>query len=96
MQNTHDLNVFEFAKLVSAGATVFGLVCGILYAFGGLIVDLMTIGFNPGTIMAFGALIGMPVLFGIFGFIDGVILAVLYNLIGYRLWPVSTNLFSKN
>jgi hypothetical protein len=96
MQNTRHLKVFEFAKLVSAAASVFGLICGIVYSFGGLIIDLTTIGFNLGTSMAFGALIGMPILFAIFGFIDGVILAVLYNLIGYRLWPVSTDLFSTD
>jgi len=61
-----------------------------------MIIDMTTIGFNLGTVMAFGALICMPILFAIFGFIDGVILVVLYNLVGYRLWPVSTNLYSTN
>jgi len=37
-----------------------GLVCGALYAFGGAVIDLLTVGPNLGTALAFGALIGMP------------------------------------
>ena len=48
------------------GALV-GLASGVLYSFGGLAVDLVTTGLNAGTAMAFGALIGMPVLGGLAG-----------------------------
>jgi hypothetical protein len=48
-----------------------GLACGVLYSVGGLIVDLMTIGLNWGTAMAFGALVGMPILFAALGFVCG-------------------------
>ena len=40
------------------GAAV-GLACGVLYSVGGFFVDLFTIGLNRGTLLAFGALIGM-------------------------------------
>ena len=53
-----------------------GLGCGVLYSFGGLVIDLLTIGLNRGTAMAFMALIGMPLLFGAFGFLAGVVIAV--------------------
>ena len=52
-----------------------GLVCGVLYSMGGLIIDLLTVGLNWGTAMAFGALVGMPVLFGICGFCLGALAA---------------------
>jgi hypothetical protein len=39
-------------------------------------VDLLTIGLNLGTLMAFGALIGMPVIFGAVGFVIGVLIAM--------------------
>ncbi|HSG08559.1 MAG TPA: hypothetical protein VLA36_09380 [Longimicrobiales bacterium] len=58
-----------------------GLVCGVLYSFGGLVVDLLTIGLNWGTLMAFGALLGMPLIFGAFGFCCGVLIAVAAGLL---------------
>ncbi|MFL2846161.1 MAG: hypothetical protein ACJZ77_00365 [Pseudohongiellaceae bacterium] len=48
---------------------VVGLLLGLFYAAGGLIIDLFTIGLNLGTVMAFGAIIALPVLFGAFGVI---------------------------
>lgn len=69
-----------------------GMVCGIIYSIGGLIIDaLVTIGLlsseslsspglSYGTILAFGALVGMPVIFASIGFLVGIVEAVLYNL----------------
>lgn len=57
-----------------------GLLLGGIYAFGGLIVDLATIGLNWGTLMAFGALIGVPAMFAIAGLLLGIILDVLVKL----------------
>lgn len=48
-----------------------GLVCGILYAFGGLVSDLATTGVNRGTALAFLALLGMPLAFGAAGWAFG-------------------------
>ena len=50
-----------------------GLACGVLYSVGGLFYDLYTTGLNGGTAMAFGALIGMPLIFGTFGFLVGLL-----------------------
>ena len=55
----------------------FGLVCGILYAFGGALIDLLTVGLNAGTLMAFGALVGMPLIFAALGFVFGWVIALL-------------------
>ena len=54
-----------------------GLICGVLYSFGGLVIDLLTIGLNRGTLLAFGALVGMPVIFGTFGFFLGALIALI-------------------
>lgn len=49
--------------------SVAGLLLGLFYAAGGLIIDLFTIGLNLGTVLAFGAIIALPVLFGAVGVI---------------------------
>lgn len=58
-----------------------GLLCGVLYSFGGVVVDLLTIGLNWGTLMAFGALIGMPVIFGASGFLFGAMIDTVRHLL---------------
>lgn len=68
-----------------------GLILGILYSFGGLIVDSLvtlewmttneTPGLSYGTLLAFGALIGMPLIFAVAGFVVGGIGAILFNIV---------------
>lgn len=53
-----------------------GLACGIVYSVGGLVYDLATIGLNWGTLLAFGALIGMPLLFAAVGFVGGALVGL--------------------
>jgi hypothetical protein len=53
-----------------------GLICGVLYSFGGLVIDLGTTGLNGGTALTFLALIGMPLLLGGVGFLAGVLIVV--------------------
>lgn len=74
------IGIIFLAKLLAVIMGVAGMICGILYSFGGLVYDFFTIGLNWGTVLAFGALIGMPIIFAIAGFIAGAIGAVLYNL----------------
>ena len=59
-----------------------GFVCGVLYSVGGLIIDMLTIGLNWGTAMAFMALVGMPVIFGALGFLLGALVAVVAGGVG--------------
>jgi len=89
MESSNKLNLFTFAKFQALLMTLVGLFAGILYSFGGLILDtLVTVGWitsnetpglSHGTILAFGALIGMPIIFGIVGFLGGILEAILYN-----------------
>jgi hypothetical protein len=75
------VGVLFFAKLQAIVMACAGLIAGILYAFGGFFYELLTGTLNSGTALAFGALIGMPVTFAVFGFIAGAIGAFLYNLV---------------
>ena len=81
MAKLKKIRIFSLAKLQGILFSYVGLLCGIFYSFGGFIYDLATTGsLNLGTALAFFALIGMPLIFASFGFIVGIILAVLYNL----------------
>ena len=75
------LGVLFSAKLLAILMAFIGLICGILYAFGGFFYELLTGTLNFGTVLAFGALIGMPISFAMFGFIAGGIGAIGYNLV---------------
>jgi|TARA_Y100000310_G_C20596076_1_gene770572 hypothetical protein len=80
-----------------------GLVAGIIYSFGGLIIDILvslgwitstqTPGLSYGTILAFGALIGMPAIFSAIGFILGIVEAILYNLFANLFGLTFKNIF---
>lgn len=84
------MKVFSFALFQAKIMALLGLIAGMFYSFGGLTIDILvtlgwitsmqTPGLSYGTILAFGALIGMPIIFAIFGFFLGIIEAVTYNL----------------
>ncbi|HEY5691128.1 MAG TPA: hypothetical protein VIS49_06710 [Cyclobacteriaceae bacterium] len=90
MKKLSRIRVKSFAFFQAILFALLGVLAGILYSFGGLIIDLLvslklvtvedTPGFGSGTILAFGALIGMPVVFAVSGFLAGLIEAMLYNL----------------
>ena len=92
MKPSKRIKVFSHAKLQAVLLGLVGVLCGILYAFGGLIIDALvslewitfteTPGLSYGTILAFGALIAMPVIFAVCGFLLGIAEAVLYNVFG--------------
>ncbi|MBZ0269249.1 hypothetical protein K8I85_13930 [bacterium] len=65
------MEVLTMAARMAKWAAALGLVCGVLYSVGGFFRDLFTTGLNAGTAMAFGALVGMPVLFGAAGLLAG-------------------------
>ena len=54
-----------------------GLALGVTYSVGGFFVDLLTTGLNLGTLMAFGALIGMPLISALLGFLIGKLIALI-------------------
>lgn len=86
------IGVLSFTKFQAIMMALLGLLAGIIYSFGGLIIDgLVSIGWvsstsastpglSIGTVLAFGALIVMPIIFLIFGFAAGLVEAFLFNL----------------
>ena len=81
-QHVVDMKILRTGTLVGVGMAGLGLVCGVLYSVGGFFVDLFTIGLNWGTVLAFGALVGMPVVFGVFGFLAGALIALVVGGVG--------------
>ena len=89
---TKVLNVAKFEAVLFA---LFGIVAGILYSFGGLIIDVLvsvgwvsstsTPGLGFGTALAFGALLAMPVIFLISVSLMRIIGAFLYSMVAQRL-----------
>ena len=90
------IHILSFAKFQAIAVGLIGLLCGILYSFGGLFIDAMvtlgwlspeameTPGLSYGTVLAFGALIGMPLIGAAIGFAAGLLEAPLYNLFARR------------
>lgn len=89
------LKVFTFAKFQAILFIFIGALAGILYSIGGLIHDLLNTGLNSGTALAFLAIIGMPILFGIGGFFTGIIEALIFNGSLKLLSGVDTEIFEK-
>lgn len=89
MKPVKKLNVLSLAVLQAILLGLAGLLCGILYSFGGLIIDALvslgwvttseTPGLSYGTVLAFGALIGMPLIGAVAGFCLGIVEAFLFN-----------------
>jgi hypothetical protein len=96
MAKCNKINVISFAKLQAILASLLGLVAGILYSFVGFVIDLLvsaellshityaTSGLSYGTVLAFGALVGMPLIFALVGFVLGLFEALFYNV--YVKW----------
>ncbi len=89
VKRANKIDVLAYTKLQTIIAAFVGLAAGILYSFGGLIIDILvslgyitsseTPGLSYGTILAFGALIGMPLYFALIGAITAIIGTLLYN-----------------
>ena len=92
MNKTYFFNYVQFCAMLGA---LIGFVVGIFYAFGGLMIDTLvsvnllsaatmgTSGLGLGTLMAFGALIGMPALFAIISVLIGLVLAGVSNMMDF-------------
>jgi hypothetical protein len=76
------MKIVPTAFRVARWMAYLGLACGVLYSFGGLVVDMLTVGLNWGTAMAFMALVGMPVIFGTVGFLLGALIALVSAGVG--------------
>jgi len=96
MNKLKKIKTLSFAKFQALLMGLTGVLFGILYSFVGLFIDTLvsleivspelasTPGLSFGTVLAFGALIGMPLLFAFTGFLFGIIEALLFNLVAKR------------
>jgi len=85
--------IIHYARKLGYYGLYLGLGLGVLYSFGGLIIDAMvslkyldaddmdTTGLGYGTLLSFGALIGMPVIFGVVGALIGAIIGAIRLII---------------
>jgi hypothetical protein len=90
MARIKKFNPISFARFQALLGALLGLVAGVIYSFGGLVIDALvtlgwvttteTPGLSYGTVLAFGALIGMPLIGAISGLITGTVGVFLYNL----------------
>lgn len=92
MKSNRRIKIMAFVKFHSVMGLILGLIFGILYSFGGAIIDILvtleflsqgtmeTPGLSYGTFLAFGALIGMPLIGLAAGFCMGIIEVVLYKI----------------
>ncbi len=76
------MKILPTAIKVAKWMAYLGLVCGVIYSVGGLVVDMLTIGLNWGTAMAFMAIVGMPVIFGTVGLLLGALIALVAGGVG--------------
>jgi len=91
MARSKKIKILSFAIFQGFLGTFLGLIAGILYSFGGFIIDLLvslgwvtsseTPGLSTGTLLAFGALIGMPLIGAVAGFFLGLVEALLFNFV---------------
>ena len=87
MKKLHPISLAKFQAVLFG---LLGLLFGVIYSFGGLAIDTLvsldlissseTPGLSYGTVLAFGALVGMPFLGLIIGFVTGLVEAILFNL----------------
>jgi hypothetical protein len=90
MRDQH-IRMFFSPRLLSIFMGVIGLSLGVLYSFGGALIDVLvtlgwiasseTPGLSYGTVLAFGAIIVMPSSLALLGFMAGSITGCLRKLI---------------
>ncbi len=79
------MKILPPAKTSAKWMAWLGLVCGVLYSGIGFAYDLRTTGLNWGTAMAFGAIVGMPAIFGAAGFLFGALGAAVVGWVSAAL-----------
>lgn len=87
------IGVLSLGKILGLLYAMMGLIVGALYSLFTLIGLSMSQAFSPssgpalvfGLIFGIGAIIFLPVFYGVMGFIVGIVTAVLYNFIASKL-----------
>lgn len=83
MAELKKLGILSFAKMNAIMSAFFGLLGGIFYAVMGVFAQAKGMPILPGIptfVLGFAFVIILPIIYGILGFIGGIIVAALYNL----------------
>lgn len=101
MKHAQKIKLVPFIKFQTFFWGLLGVSAGVFYAFGGLIIDTAaslgwvsfneTPGLGHGTLLAFGALIVMPLLFALFGLLTAFVGALLFNAFSKWLGWINLN-----
>ncbi|MBT8319887.1 MAG: hypothetical protein KJP01_07140 [Gramella sp.] len=105
MKRSGNIRVLAFEKFQSLIVAILGAICGLIYSVGGFMVDLLvslnlvesveTSGLSYGTVLAFGALLVMPVIGAFAGFLFGLAEALVFNLFSGWIKDVDLNFSQK-
>ncbi len=86
-----ELDVMSVGKISAAIAAVVGILAGLLLAsilpFAGIFGTMPMMGWMMGGVSAIGltAVVLLPIIYAVAGFVYGVVIAFLYNLIAARI-----------
>lgn len=91
MKKDTRLSLIALTKLHVIVFTFVGLLAGILYSFGGLVYDAAMGSLGYGTVLAFGALIGMPMIGAIVGIVARIVEWLLFRIASGLLGGIEIN-----
>lgn len=80
MTKLKKIGVLSLAKLQAITMALVGFIIGIIFFIGGLFFGITTDSIGIGMGFSFLSIIIFPIIYGVMGFIGGVIGALLYNL----------------
>lgn len=92
MKEIKKVSVKSAVHLGSVCGGLVGLLAGVMYSFGGLIIDAVTTGLNEGTALAFGALLGMPLIGLGYGLVVGLVGSLLYNFVAKQVGGIKIDI----
>ncbi len=97
MQRVKRLGVLSVAKIQAAVMGVMGLVIGLIYGVILVVTGIIAVasGSKAGILMVFGAIaavILLPLLYALLGFVFGALSAWVYNLVAGRLGGIEIEL----
>lgn len=80
------VDVFSAGKILALINIAIGLIVGVVYGLFLITAGLMFQGADSGLVIIFGvlAIIGLPIFYGVMGFILGLIMAAVYNFVASK------------
>lgn len=88
------IDVISLGKILGAIYGIFGLIAGLFITLISL-VGAAALGGNAGTlgvIFGIGAIIFLPLFYGIMGFVVGALMAVIYNFVAQKFGGIKMDL----